>query len=259
MSITQINPNPNVGNNHERSHSDEINEFIKIAKESYSFQTKDVLQTIVQGEQRRINQEQAMWRIGGAVLGVCLGLGDGFQPRDVFLGMGFSSIAGMAHESMSQRDRKFLEDCKSLWLVGNNSPIELAQRIGPAKSRILMYDENANSPFIFNHHISHRGEHLVPLFSAGDMASGFSSYQSLEVLNRYISPQNIDILKGQLYPHTNGTQKINSLNQISKNQAHSTAAFTKEFLEETQPVLISTTDYGTLVGYEIPIPAHSDF
>ena len=234
-------------------------DFIECAKELRSFQTREVLEAIISGERRRIADEQALWRIGGAVLGVCLGLGDGFQPRDIFLGLGFSSVAGMAHASMSQEDIKFLQSCQSHWLVGNNSPIELAQRVGPAKSRIILNDPSVSSPIIFNHHIGHRGEHLVPLFTAGDMAAGFSSTKSLEVLARHMSTTDINILRSQIYPNTNGAMKISALNQIAHQDAKSIPAFSLEFLQGTQPVIISTSDHGNIAGYEIPIPAHSDF
>jgi hypothetical protein len=60
-------------------------EMIRFAQEARSFQMRELLQCIVTCEQQRIKEEQMLWRLGGALLGACFGLSDGFQASDVLL------------------------------------------------------------------------------------------------------------------------------------------------------------------------------
>ena len=233
-------------------------EFIQLAKEGYSFQTRQILQTIVSGEQQRLREEQTMWRLGGAVIGACLGLGDGLQITDAFLGIAFSGIASLSYEAMSHEDRKFLEQCQSLWLIGDNSPVELSQRLGPAKSRILMYEKDWSTPMIFNHHRGVRGDFLVPLGLAGELAKGFSSLKSREVLERHINLSDIEILQNQLYPCTNETFEIKEITEIKNEDAKRFSPYANSFLRETEPVIISNRN-NSAIAYRVPVPTHSDF
>ena len=101
-------------------------EAIQLARTARSFQTRELLSRIVTAEQQRIKQEQMLWRVAGAFMGACFGLSDGFDPGDIFLGMGLTGLAGMGHEVMSHEQRQFLEQCRSLWTIGANSPTDLA-------------------------------------------------------------------------------------------------------------------------------------
>ena len=73
-------------------------EMLQLAKSGYSFQTREVLQRIVTAEQQRLREEQMFWKVSGAILGACLGVGDGFQVADVFLSMGLSGLGSLSHE-----------------------------------------------------------------------------------------------------------------------------------------------------------------
>jgi len=175
-------------------------EMLHIARHGYSFQTREVLQRIVMGEQQRIKEEQMLWRVGGTLLGLCFGIGDGLQMTDFFIGMAGGAIGSLAHETMSHEDRQFLDRCQALWLVGQNSPMELAQRLGPARSRILLHDPGWEAPVVFNHHHGHRGDHLVPLGNAGELAAGFADPKSLEVMQWHFGGEDLQTLRTQLYP-----------------------------------------------------------
>lgn len=231
---------------------------LHVARHSYSFQTREVLQRIVMGEQARIREEQMLWRVGGTILGLCFGLGDGLQLTDLFMGMAGSSIGSLAHEAMSQEDRQFLERCQSLWLVGGNSPIELAQRLGPARSRILLHDPAWQSPVVFNHHQGHRGNHLVPLGNAGNQAAGFADPRSLEVLQRHFGADDLQTLEAQLYPIAEHAVPVDTVSTISQGEALELDPSAASFLSQSRPVRIETTA-GAAVGYQVPIPAQSDF
>ena len=233
-------------------------EIVQVASHGYSFQTRELLQRIVSGEQQRIREEQMLWRLGGALLGTCLGLGDGFQAADVFLGMGFSSLAGLTHEVLSEEDRRFLEGCHSLWTIGCNSPMELAQRLGPARSRILLHEPQLDLMVICSHHQGHRGDTLVPLNSAERLAAGFQQPQSLEVMQRHLSSEELEIMRYQLYPNAASAIPLDSIQPISSQQAIALAPTAAALLPAAQPVQIQQRGE-SLIGFRIPIPAHSDF
>ena len=233
-------------------------EMLHLARHGYSFQTREVLQRIVMGEQQRIKEEQMLWRVGGTILGLCLGMGDGLQLTDLFIGMSGGAIASLAHETMSHEDRQFLESCQALWLVGNNSPIELAQRLGPARSRILLHDPAWETPVVFNHHQVHRGDHLVPLGNAGNLAVGFADPQSLEVLQRHFGGEDLQTLQGQLYPSAHHAVAVDRVTTISQVDALELDPHAPSFLAQSRPVRIDTSN-GASVGYQVPIPAQSDF
>jgi hypothetical protein len=231
---------------------------LSVARHGYSFQTREVLQRIVMGEQQRIKEEQMLWRVGGTILGLCFGMGDGLQLTDLFIGMSSGAIASLAHETMSHEDRQFLERCQSLWLVGQNSPIELAQRLGPARSRILLHDPDWEAPVVFNHHQGHRGDHLVPLGNAGNLARGFADPQSLEVLQRHFGGEDLQMLQTQLYPITAHAVAVDRVTPMSQVDALELDPHAPSFLGQSKPVRIDTGD-GITVGYQVPIPAQSDF
>jgi hypothetical protein len=231
---------------------------LQVARQGYSFQTREVLQRVVMGEQARIREEQMLWRVGGSLVGMFFGLGDGLQMTDLFMGMAGASVASLAHEVMSHEDRQFLERCQSLWLVGGNSPVELAQRLGPARSRILMYNPSWPEPVVFNHHQGHRGHHLVPLGLASHQAAGFADPQSLEVLQRHFAADELYTLEGQLYPIASHAFAVDSVSTISQVEALELDPSAPSFLSQSRPVRIqASTD--AAVGYQVPIPAHSDF
>lgn len=231
---------------------------LQVARHGYSFQTREVLQRVVMGEQARIKEEQMLWRVGGTLVGMFFGLGDGLQMTDLFMGMAGGSIGSMAHEVMSHEDRQFLERCQSLWLVGGNSPVELVQRLGPARSRILLFSPSWSEPMVFNHHQSHRGNHLVPLGLASHQAAGFAHPQSLEVLQRHFSADELQSLEGQLYPMASHAFAVDTVSPISLAEALEHDPHAPSFLSQSRPVCIEAyTD--AAIGYQVPIPAHSDF
>lgn len=233
-------------------------EMLQIARHGYSFQTREVLQRIVMGEQQRIKEEQLLWRVGGTILGMYFGIGDGLQITDLFIGMAGSAIGSLAHEAMSHEDKQFLERCQSLWLVGNNSPIELAQRLGPARSRILLHHPSWETPVVFNHHQGHRGDHLVPLGNAGNLATGFADPQSLEVLKRHFVSEDLQTLQTQLYPVASDAVAVDRVTPINQVDAMALDPDAPAFLSQSRPVHINTPE-GASVGYQVPIPAQSDF
>jgi hypothetical protein len=233
-------------------------ETLQVARSGYSFQTREVLQRIITAEQQRLREEQMFWKVGGAILGACLGLGNGFQVTDVFLTMGLSGLGSLSYEVMSHEDRRFLESCHALWTVGSNSPFDLLQRLGPARARIVLFGANWQQPAVFSHHQGHRGDTLVALGIAGQLAAGFQLPQSHEVMQRHFSNADMDVLKLQLYPNASVAIPVASIQAINNQQAMALDPFALDLLPATQPVRIDIEgDY--MVGYRVAIPAHSDF
>jgi len=142
--------------------------------------------------------------------------------------------------------------------VGQNSPIELAQRLGPARSRILLHDPGWEAPVVFNHHHGHRGDHLVPLGNAGELAAGFADPKSLEVMQLHFGGEDLQTLRTQLYPIASRTVAVDRIMTMSQVEALELDPHAASFLAKSRPVRIDFGD-GSLIGYQVPIPAQSDF
>lgn len=194
-------------------------EFVQLAKNGHEFQSKDVLQAIVEKEKRRIKDEQMAWRIGGAIIGGLLGLGDGFDVGDIFMGLAFSNLGGLGHQVASREQIEFPEKCKAAWIVTAGSPMELAYRIGQARSRVIAYSDGWQTPLIFNHHQGPRGDYLVPLGLAHQHARGFLQDDSRQAMVETFEQNDFMILANQLYPAANSAIRLDSIRKISKEQA----------------------------------------
>jgi hypothetical protein len=232
--------------------------FIQLAREGYAFQSKDVLQAIVEKEKRRIKDEQMAWRIGGAIVGAFLGMGDGFDVGDIFTSLVFSNIGAMGHEVASREQIEFLQKCQAAWLVTQGSPLELASRIGPAKSRIVAFNEGWENPLVFNHHQGHRGDYLVPLGLAQHHAKGFLEEGSRQAMINTFEEQDYATLSNQLYPVPDNAIRLESIRKITKEKAIELDPYAESFVSQAEPVVVEIEGQQT-VAYRVPIPIHSDY
>ena len=64
--------------------------FLKVQR---SFQFQEVLKTVVQSEQQRIQNESMTWRVGVGLVGLMFGMSDGFQMGDMFKAMAMGTVA----------------------------------------------------------------------------------------------------------------------------------------------------------------------
>lgn len=231
---------------------------IQIAKNGRAFQAKEVLQAIVEKEKRRIQDEQIAWRIGGAIVGGLLGMSDGFDFSDIFVGMTFSSLGGLGHQVASREQLEFLRKCNAAWMVTAGSPVELASRIGPARSRVILYGDGWDEPRIFNHHQGPRGDYLVPLGLASWCARGFLQQDSKQAMLEVYDPSNIEILSNQLYPDSDRAIRLDSVRKISNERAFELDQYAVSFVRHAEPVAIEI-EGNVVVAYRVPIPVHSDF
>lgn len=233
-------------------------EFVQLAKNGHAFQSKDVLQAIVEKEKRRIKDEQMAWRIGGAIIGGLLGLGDGFDVGDVFMGLAFSNLGGLGHQVASREQMEFLEKCKAAWIVTAGSPMELASRIGQARSRVIAYSEGWQTPLIFNHHQGPRGDYLVPLGLAHQHARGFLQDDSRQAMVETFEQDDFMILANQLYPAPDSAIRLESIRKITKEQAIEMDKYADSFVHHAEPIAIEIEGQQG-VAYRVPIPVHSDY
>jgi hypothetical protein len=233
-------------------------EFVQIAKVGHAFQSKDVLQAIVEKERRRIKDEQIAWRIGGAIVGGLLGLQDGFDVSDIFTSLVFSNIGAVGHEVASREQLEFLQKCQAAWLVTQGSPLELASRIGPAKSRIIAFGEGLETPLIYNHHQGHRGDYLVPLGLACQHAKGFLEEGSRQAMINTFEEKDYTTLSNQLYPVPDNAIRLDSIRKITKEKAIELDPYAGSFVSQAEPVVIEVEGQQA-VAYRVPIPIHSDY
>jgi hypothetical protein len=236
----------------------EVSNLLECFKIHRSFQIQQVIEAIVTSEQQRIQTEQFGWKLAGAAVGLLLGSGDGFDFGDLFTAFTFSNLSSMAHSKFSERDLQFLKDIKSYWVVADGSPYDIARRIGPPRSRILVFTEG--EILAFTHHLGPRGEFLIPLCMAKDICPGFTDAQSLEVIDRTFEREDVEILAQQLYPNLQGAVKLDSMRKLRDQEALG-----------RQPELVSAAvakgyeaiDLGvqgdSFLAFRTAIPLHSDF
>lgn len=237
----------------------------KLLHENLSFQSIDVIERIVAYEQARIEDEQTLWRIGGAILGAALGAGDGFGLADVGTSFAFSNIAGMAHSQASKEQREFLKKIHSLWLVDQRSPFDLRRRLGEPIGRFIGYSSLANS---FNpddlyiasiHQNSSRGFTAVSLGFAGDNAAGFIDNMSREKMAEVFTGEEIETLKCQFYPIIENSIPLKLVRSITEEEAKSKDPLYSYLRKTGSPYRISIGDGDDDILYKCAIPSHSDF
>jgi hypothetical protein len=171
--------------------------------------------------------------------------------------MGFSSLAGMGHEVMPHMQRRFPERCHSLWTIGTDSPAEMMVRLGPARSRILVYCDGWAAPVLLSHHQGARGDTVLELGLSEQLAAGFRHQQSLDALQRYFSGQELQLLQCQLYSDAGAEMQLQHIQPIGAEQARYLDPRAEALLANAEPMLIETRD-GRDVGYRMLIPVHTD-
>lgn len=243
-----------------RFHTDsQAAELVEYSKIAHSFQASDVLEKIVETEMERIKKEKAGWKIAGGVVGLALGVSDGFDFTDLFTSMAFSNLGGMAQEFASKEQIEFLKKVKSDWLVSQKSALAILQRLGMPRKRTISYYANSGQLYIANiHENPSRGVFLVPLGPAKDHALGFKNDDSLAVLYNSLEEDEINIVSVQLYPIA--VQEIENLKRIAPNEAAATNPY-HEILngcsEISRCTLKNTNEQ--VISYKITIPLGSEY
>ncbi len=227
-------------------------------KDYHSFQTQLVIESIVNCEQKRIQNEQLGWKVAGAALGLLLGAGDGFDFGDLFTAFTFGNMASLAHNKFSEKDIQFLKEIKSYWMIADGSPVDILRRLGAPKNRVLIFVEDQS--LAFTHHVGPRGEFLIPLSLAEKSCPGFTNHQSREVVDRSFSSQDIEILANQLYPTMDGALQVDSSRRLRDEVA---AERDPELVEAAVKIGYEPVDMEIrgerILAFRTQIPLHSDF
>jgi hypothetical protein len=248
-----------------REEEESMSNVIAMLKDAYSFQTIDVLERIVTHEQEKIENEQALWRIGGAIIGAVLGAGDGFDLTDVGTSFAFSNIAGMAYSQASKEQRQFLKKIHSLWLIDQRSPVDLRRRLGEPIGRFVGYSSETScfdpdGVFFANiHQNSSRGSTLVALGFAEDFASGFTDEMSREKMIEVFTGDEIENLRYQLYPIIDLAGPLKIVRTITDAEAKSKDPMYTHLHKLGSPFRLSDGDGDDQIVYKCSIPSHSDY
>jgi hypothetical protein len=105
-----------------------------------------VIQKVIHDYQVRKSQEQSLWRIGGAIAGLCLGLGDGFQLGDLFGSAIGATFSGAIGNELQKMDEAQLKELNLEWINSPDSYIYHRKRHrGDAVRRLLMIIPNPNT------------------------------------------------------------------------------------------------------------------
>lgn len=98
-----------------------------------------VIQRIMHNYQTKKSQEQTLWRIGGAIAGLCLGLGDGFQLGDLFGAAIGSTATSCISNELQKADEAKLRELGLEWVNTPESYIYHRKRHrGDAVRRLLL-------------------------------------------------------------------------------------------------------------------------
>ncbi len=231
-----------------------------LMKDARSFNSLEVIKTIQQQELQKIESEGKSWKMVGALAGLAFGLSDGFDFQDLLFGLGGAAVAGQAHSLASDEQVKFLKQINAYWIVEGGSPIDIARRVGPAKSRLLAFTPGSEKPFnLYNHHRGNRGDYLVKLSTSSQTCDGWNDQKAFETLINNFPEDKIQLMSKELYPTMDGTFKADQIRQIQIEEAIEHDPNVELITDAcVKPVLVGVNGEQKLF-YRSDIPIHSDF
>lgn len=235
-----------------------LDDFIGVVRNYHAFTVRDVLERIVTTERERIENEKGLWRLGAGVAALAFGISiDGFDAGDLLAGWTFSNIGAAAHQLASKEQIEFLKKLQSEWLVLDRSPIDIRRRLGEPQGRFIGISRENRLDMFNIHQSGTRGFHLVELDYAGNIAKGFKDPQSLEVLQRSYSEEDIGLLSSLLYPSTIMPLKL--CRTITPEEAKKKDPYYNQLSKAGAPFRVVYSDDTEGVMYKIRIPHHSDY
>ena len=213
-----------------------------------TFPVEEFINLWVEHKKSQMRDEQFLWRVGGAIVGGMLGLGDGFQIGDLLGSLAGGAIGSLAQESLSKDEKETLNKLQLSWVhVDKGSPIKLIRRHGRPVARYLIPTEIKDD------------YRIATSFQdgfAGCLAQGAADRLVQSIASEieespYFSDQFSDIVKNTFCFDEKGTgltlKSEEILGQISgpDNVIHDVVGL--------------DTDYGKLVAFKSSIPSHSDY
>ena len=225
-----------------------------------AFDSASVIKTIQEQELQRLKDENRNWKMAGAAVGLMFGMADGFDFTDLLGALGGSAVAGMAQDYFSDDQKKFLQQINAFWIVDGGSPLDIARRVGTAKSRVISFTPGASKPFeLYNHHRGNRGDYFVRLSTSNQKCDGFNDPQAYSCLAKNFSESKIAEMGSELYPSMDGTFKIDSLRQVKLDEATQYDQLAASIADDQVVPVIVERNGEKKIYYRSDIPIHSDF
>jgi hypothetical protein len=237
---------------------DTFNQWLPIFKEHRSFELEQVIKLVVQSESKRMKDESNAWRVGFGLVGLMLGMGDGFQAADLFTGLAFSSVGATVHGEFSKEDREQLEKFQMGWVCDEFSPVMLDKRLGRATSRVIGFHEG--QPFMYSMRSGSRGQYAIPMSFAGTACPAFTEENSRAVMLNTFNVDGIEQLQRQFYPAGAGSRKVDGVRRIKWDQAYDLDPEISQIAHESdcEPILVDVRGDVSLV-FRTEVPIHSDY
>ena len=230
----------------------------KLAKEGRAFRPEEVAQRICDSELKRLNDEAMLWKLGGGLIGLLAGSLDGFNAGDIMTGLVISNIANQGHQVFSKEQKVLLQKCKAYWAVGEGSPLDIMKNIGAATTRVVMYTKDSQEPKIYNLHKGIRGQYLMPLDFAHEIAPGFTTMENKKVMARTFESNELEKIAYHLYPDQSKVKKVESLMRVSREEINNKKNFEDEPINGSQVLLIEAGGVKNQ-AFAFDIPVHSAF
>lgn len=230
----------------------------KLAKVGRAFRPEEVAQRICDSELKRMNDEAMLWKLGGGLLGLLAGSLDGFNVGDIMTGLVVSNIASQGHQVFSKEQKEFLQKCKAYWAVGEGSPLDIVKNIGAATNRVVMYTRDNQEPRIYNLHKGIRGQYLMPLDFAHEIAPGFTTMENKKVMARTFQSDELERIAYHLYPDQSKAKKVEALMRVSAEEINGGNSFECESVNGSQSLLIEAGGAKNK-AFAFDIPVHSAF
>lgn len=231
-----------------------------LLRDAKAFNSSAVIKIIQEQELEKIKNEGNTWKMVGALAGLAFGLSDGFDFQDLLYGLGGSAVAKTAHNIASEDQKKFLQQINAYWIVEGGSPVDIARRVGPARSRLISFTPYEEKPFsLFNHHRGNRGDYLVKLSTSGQTCDGWNDPDAFTTLCNNFPEEKIQLMSKELYPIMDGTFRADSIRQVQIEEALDYDSSASLIVDNSIKPVIVEADNARKLYYRADIPIHSDF
>jgi len=213
-----------------------------------TFPVEEFINLWVEHKKSQMRDEQFLWRVGGAIVGGMLGLGDGFQLGDLFGSLAGGAIGSLAQESLSKDEKDTLNKLQLSWVhLDKGSPIKLIRRHGRPVARYIIPTDAYDKYNLITSFQDGFAGCLVK--GAADRLVQSIAYDIQE--SPYFSDEFFDIVKESFCFDQNGSgftlKSEEILGQIKgpDNVMHDVVGI--------------DTDYGPSIAFKSSIPPHSDY
>jgi len=247
---------------------DEFIEFVDLFTSGQSTPIEQILDSIIEADRAKQEEDSAGWQIVGALAGLFLGIEDGLDMMDLGAAYSMSRVGQLAYEKLSSDDKKYLRSLRAEWLVQNSSPLALRRRFGEVKGRFISCRDDSwimYSAFYNNT----RGFHLVELGTFTNVAppfrDGLESEEATLFLEKLFTAypeeeDNLPILNS-LYPDDRTIETVKILRSVTEKEACTKEpwvfALSRSLMLKPHKAILQ--DDKEIFLYSTNIPTHSDY